>query len=45
MSYKKCKLLFGMQEEDVSYLGQEWADSAGLATSLQGTNNIKWRPC
>jgi hypothetical protein len=33
-----------LKEEDDSYLNQEWANSSGLANSLQGLNNISWKP-
>lgn len=32
------------EDEDVSYLKADWADSSSLKRQFQGVNNINWRP-
>ena len=33
-----------MEDNDDQYLDQDWADTRQLAQSLQGVNNINWKP-
>lgn len=32
------------EDEDISFLNTEWADSSSLKRQFQGVNNINWRP-
>ncbi|KAG8590875.1 hypothetical protein GDO81_006951 [Engystomops pustulosus] len=32
------------EDEDISYMNADWADSSSLKRQFQGVNDIKWRP-
>ena len=33
-----------MEDSEDNYLNQEWASNKQLATSLQGVQNVSWKP-